>query len=84
MTSNNNTNRENYASTTATPSPLPPKGAPALHREVSCGLAERKEQLAAKVVAFKEKFAKKPFQPLSQAEFERRRQEQKKRLGCKQ
>jgi len=62
-------------SRTATPSPLPPKGTPAL-------LAKRKKAAQAQVQQFKRTFGigKKKWQPLTEQEFQRRKQAQLKAL----
>lgn len=74
LTTNINTIKENYKDITATPPPLPSKGAPAL-------LQERRRETLEMVEQFKRTFGKKKFQPLSEEEFERRKQAQIKALS---
>lgn len=73
LTTNNNTIKENNKETTATPSPPLPKGAPAL-------LTERRKQTQAEIEQFKRNFGKKKFQPMTEKEFQRRKQSQIKVL----
>lgn len=69
---NNTTKKDTIPETTAPPSPLPPKGAPAV-------LAERKSQAVRGIEEFKKQFGigKGRRQPLTEEEFDRRRQKQK-------
>jgi len=75
LTINNNTIKENNIKTTATPSPPPCKGAPAL-------LVERDKQADAAIKHFIQNFGreKKKRKPLSPGEFEQRRAAQIKAL----
>jgi hypothetical protein len=68
-TTNNNTITENKRRTIASPSPLPPKGAPAT-------LIERRKDLTAKVEQLKKAFGgtgQKKWQPMTQQQFANRR-----------
>ncbi len=76
LTTNNTTIRDTIRETSATPSPLPARGqAPAL-------LTERKKQIKVDLEQFKQKFGigKKKFKPMSEQEFQNRRQAQMKAL----
>jgi len=74
-TTNNTTIKENNKRNKATPSPLPPKGAPAL-------LTERNKQADAQVQNFLRNFGKKrkQRQPMPEKEFQRRKEAQLKAL----
>jgi len=72
LTTNNKTNRESNRATTAPPWPLPAGG------QASAVLAEREEQALAEVEQLKQKFGlgpKRKWVPLSEEEFDRRRQQ---------
>ncbi len=74
-TTNNNTIKENNKDITATPSPPLPKGAPAL-------LVQRKKDAKVQLEQFKQMFGlkKKKVQPMSEEQFQRRKQAQMKAL----
>lgn len=74
-TTNNKTKKETTLKTTAPPSPEPPKGAPAV-------LVERKKDAIESLGQFKGRFGlpRRAHKPLSEKEFEKRRQRQRKAL----
>ena len=74
VTTNNNTNIETNKETTTPLPPLPAGG------QAAAVLTERKEQIQAGVEKFKKRFGRQVPRPLTQEEFEQRRQRMRKAL----